>query len=468
MTDFIPPRPPVLPKKASLWQHFQYGLKSGIGMFLSGSYETVAVGRHPIPTLPRFAKRLLFTVRTPELVREVLVRRAEDFPKSALMDDMLRSLTGYSIFISNGEAWRRHRRLMDPAFEAARIRAVFPMMLDAVDACVKRIAAHVDGPQGSEPMAVDVEMTHYAADVIFHTIFSEPMDGESARRFFKAFAVFQEIAYAHGMLRLAKVPTQLLPDAWRARRAAKVIRKILEAPIRRRLEAVRAGRPTPQDDIMATLMTTVDPETGTGFDDGELLDQIAMLFLAGHETSATAIAWALYLLANCPHVQDRVHGEAAEVMGEERPRFEHMKRLTLTRDVFREGMRLYPPVAFLARDSVQHEQLMTRQVDPGSVIFVSPWLMQRHAKHWDHPDQFDPDRFETPNGEEGLKCAYLPFSMGPRVCVGAAFALQEATLLLAELARRFRFKPVPGHTPEPVARLTLRSANGVPLIIERR
>ncbi len=114
------------------------------------------------------------------------------------------------------------------------------------------------------------------------------------------------------------------------------------------------------------------------------------------------------------------------------------------------------------------EQLANKTAEPGSVVFVSPWLMHRHAQHWPQPDSFDPDRFETPAGEEGLRCAYLPFSMGPRVCAGAAFALQEATLLLAELVRRFRFVPVPGHTPIPVARLTLRSENGVPLIVERR
>ena len=468
MTEFVPPRPPVLPKKANLLQHLQHGLRSGIGMFLSGSYQDIGVGRHPIPTLPKGERRMLYTVRTPELIREVLVRRAGDFPKSALMDDMLRALTGYSIFVSNGEAWERHRRLMDPAFAGARIRAVFPMMLGAVDACVERIAAHADGPDGAKPMAMDVEMTHYAADVIFRTIFSEPMGAESARRFFKAFAVFQEIAYAHGMLKLAKVPTRFLPGAFRAKRAAKVIRQILEAPIKRRLDAARRGEPTPQDDIMASLMTTVDKKTGTRFGDDELLDQIAMLFLAGHETSATAMAWSLYLLANCPHVQERAHAEASEVFGGARPGFEHMKRLSLTLAVFREAMRLYPPVAFVARDSVKREQMMTRDVDPGSVIFVSPWLMHRHAQHWDNPDAFDPDRFDTPNGEEGLRCAYLPFSMGPRVCAGASFALQEATLLLAELVRRFRFSPAPGHVPVPVARLTLRSENGVPLIVERR
>ena len=464
---FVPPTPRRLPRKASFLQLFRYGLNSGIGLFLSTSYTATGVSRHQIPTWPALKLRDLFTVRAPELIREILVTRAKDFPKSMLMDDMLRALTGYSIFVSNGKAWERHRRLMDPAFEAARIRAVFPMMLGALDACIQRIEAHLDGPRGAESLAVDLEMTHYAADVIFRTIFSEPMGLEEARRFFKAFEVFQEIAYAHGMLKLARIPSMLLGKTRRAKRAAKVIREILAAPIRRRLEAVRRGEPTPQDDIMASLMGAATPEEG-GFTDEELLDQIAMLFLAGHETSATAMAWSLYLLANCPHVQERVHEETAAVIGPARPAFEHMKRLGLTRDVFREAMRLYPPVAFLARDAGRPEKMMKKHISAGSVIFVSSWLMHRHADHWERPDVFDPDRFETPSGEEGLRCAYLPFSMGPRVCAGATFALQEATLLLAGLAQRFRFLPVLGHTPEPVARLTLRSANGVPLIVERR
>ena len=467
MTEFVPPRPPLRPGQANFLQLLRFGLRSGIGLFLTTSYQARGVARHRIPTWPAFRLRNLFTVRAPELIREVLVGRPRDFPKSALMDGMLRTLTGHSIFVSNGKAWERHRRLMDPAFESARIKAVFPMMVGALDACVGRIEAHLDGPRAAQPIAIDVEMTHYAADVIFRTIFSEAMDGSSARRFFRAFAVFQEIAYAHGMLKLGRFPTYLLPDHWRAKWSARIIRQILEAPIRRRMAAIARGEPVPQDDIMASLVAAGRSDA-EGFSERELLDQIAMLFLAGHETSATAMAWSLYLLANCPHVQERAHAEAVEVLGEDRPSFKHMKRLGFVRDVFREAMRLYPPVAFVARDSSRPERMMQRDIEAGAVIFVSPWLMHRHEDFWDRPDAFDPARFESEKGQEGLRCAYLPFSMGPRVCAGASFALQEATLLLAELVRRFRVLPAPGHTPEPVARLTLRSANGLPLVMQRR
>jgi cytochrome P450 len=242
----------------------------------------------------------------------------------------------------------------------------------------------------------------------------------------------------------------------------------LNAPLQRRLRAVRDGHPAPRNDILSSLIEAHDAETGTGFSETELLDQICMIFLAGHETSATGMAWALYLLANCPHLQERVHQEAVAVFGDRKPEFGDMRKLAFTRDVFRETLRLYPPVAMVARDSTRTEHMGTREIPPGEVIFVPVWLLHRHKLLWQEPDAFDPDRFETENGKEGLRCAYLPFSMGPRVCPGASFALQESALVLSELVRRFRFLPVPGHTPEPVSRLTLRSGNGVQLIVEPR
>jgi cytochrome P450 len=215
-------------------------------------------------------------------------------------------------------------------------------------------------------------------------------------------------------------------------------------------------------------MTTPDPVSGTCFDAAELLDQVSMLFLAGHETSAASLAWTLYLMANCPHIQDRMRAEVDTVLGDRRPEFSDMKKLELTRDTFREGLRMYPPVAFVGRDSTRPEQMKNRKVPEGAVVFISAWLMHRHQVLWDRPDEFDPDRFATEAGRESTRCAYMPFSMGPRVCPGAAFALQEATLMLAELTRRFRLSPTPGQTPDPIARLTLRSSNGVPLIVQNR
>lgn len=467
MSLFVPPRPPVLPQKASLYQYVKIGLRSALSMFLEGSYDTLAVGRIKLPTLPKGEPRTLFIVRAVDLVREVLVKRAFEFPKSQLMGAMLRELLGDGIFVSNGAVWRRQRRMMDPAFAGARIKEVFPMMLEGVEAAADRFAEHLAAHPG-ETVRMDVETTHFTADVIFRTIFSEPISQKTAHDIFEAFEVFQDIGYAHGFLQLVRFPTGILPGAFRGKRAARRIRAHLKRLLDARVAAIRAGREVPKADILASLMEATDPETGTRFTETELLDQIAVMFLAGHETSASTLAWAVYMLAHCPHLQERVHAEATAVLGDRAPRFADMKKLEFTRDVVRETLRLYPPVAFVARDTSKAERLGARDVPAGSVVFVPLWLLHRNKNHWQAPDAFDPDRFGRPDSQEAIRCAYLPFSMGPRVCVGAAFAMQETTLYLAELARRFRFKPAPGHTPEPVSRLTLRSANGIPLVVETR
>lgn len=463
MSLFVPPRPADSSAGQSWLARRIAVLRSGLGAFQSGSYGK-GTGRYGFPTLPRFEKRWIYTVRDPELVREMLVKRAPEFPKADVMDAMLGALTGYSIFISNGEIWGRQRRLIDPALEQARVRDVFARMLEAADQSMARIEAAADTDR---PFAIDTEMSRFAADVIFRTIFSEPVAEPDATHVIEAFEVFQGVAYAHGMMGLTRWPSRLMPGWGKARKAARTIRAALNKPLAKRLADKAAGRPVPDNDILAALIDGVDPVTGTGFDGEELLDQIAMLFLAGHETSASALAWSLYLLAEAPEVQARCQAEADAVLGDESPAFEQMKRLALTRDVFREAMRLYPPVAFLARDCPAGGRLGRREVEPGSMVMASTWLTHR-GDQWAEPHAFDPDRFSCPAGRGATTSSYFPFSIGPRVCPGAAFALQESTLLLGMAMRRFSFSADAADAPQPVARLTLRSANGLRLKVRRR
>ena len=175
MSLFIAPRPPPLPKKGSLYQYLRIGLRSALSMFVEGSYGTLQVGHIRLPTLPFGKKRSLFILRAFDVLREVLVRRAADFPKSLLMGSMLNQLLGDGIFVSNGEVWRRQRRMMDPAFGAARIRGVFPMMRDAAVAAAGRLDERLAGPDAGKPVLMDVETTHFTADIIFRTIYSEPI-----------------------------------------------------------------------------------------------------------------------------------------------------------------------------------------------------------------------------------------------------------------------------------------------------
>lgn len=458
MSLFVPPKPAPLPEKPGLLKRARLIARSSLAVLQSGSYAAPGVGRMAVPSV-RGRRRWVYQVRDPACARDILVNRAGDFPKGELMGWMLRPLTGDSIFTTNGEVWRRQRRLVDPALEQARVRESFARMREAAETALQGLERSA-GRGGA--VRVDDAMTVFAADVIFRTIFSEPIAEAEAREAIAAFEAFQDLAYAHGMIGLSGLPGWLMPGTWARMRAGKRLRRVLKRPLDRRLARVAAGEPDLPTDILASLMASRDPETETGFSPDELLDQVSMLFLAGHETSASGLAWALYLLAEAPDVQSRARAEVKAVVGDGPIAFEHMKRLGLVRDVFREALRLYPPVTTVVRECARPEPMGRHQAQPGDPLFVAPWILHRLSSVWPNPDAFDPDRFDTPEGREAVRQAYLPFSLGPRVCPGAAFALQEATLMLALILGRFELtRDEAWPPPEPVAKLTLRSANGV-------
>ena len=232
------------------------------------------------------------------------------------------------------------------------------------------------------------------------------------------------------------------------------------------MASIAAG--TAPDDLATKIMTTADPETGERFTTPEMVDQVAIFFLAGHETSASALAWALYLLALYPGWQEKVAEEAAQAMGEGAPGFGDMGRLRVARDVFRETLRLYPPVPMMVREAARAERFRGRAVARGAQVVLSPWHLHRHERFWERPDAFDPARFDTANGRACLRAAYIPFSAGPRVCTGAGFAMIEGPLLLAMLVRAWRFEAVAERPAMPVAHLTVRGRDGIWLRISPR
>jgi cytochrome P450 len=222
------------------------------------------------------------------------------------------------------------------------------------------------------------------------------------------------------------------------------------------------------DDLATKIMTTTDPETGARFDTEEMVDQVAIFFLAGHETSASALAWALYLLALYPDWQERLATEARGAIDLEKPAFSSLSGLKLSKDVFRETLRLYPPVPMMVREAKCQEVLRDRKVAKGSQIVLSPWHLHRHERLWQRPDEFDPSRFETENGKQCLREAYIPFSAGQRVCPGAGFAMVEGPLILSMLVRAYRFELVAERPAMPVAHLTVRGRDGIWLRLSPR
>ena len=411
----------------------------------------------------------LYMVNEPSLVRQVLVADAAQFPKNELMGDALRPLLGDSIFTTNGAQWQRQRAMMEPAFAQARVHVAFPVMRAATEDMLKRLAALPDGAEHD----VEIEMTHVTADIIFRTIFSVPMEGPDAHRVFESFARYQALAPRLILPSVFGMRWLVFPwDVLRSRRAAGEIRTLLADLVRPRFEAHRGGCTQAHTDILEAFLQARDPVTGDAFGFEELVNQVAMLFLAGHETSASALTWALYLVAKSPDVQTRMHAEVMALESTTNPDkpvdASEMKSLELTWNVFRETLRLFPPVGFIARESAQTCPMRDKTVGKGASVVVSPWLIHRHRNLWEDPDAFNPDRYANDASRESLRNAYLPFSMGPRVCMGAAFALQEAVLILSSMARHYALEAVPGHVPQPVGRLTIRSENGVRLRLHRR
>ena len=393
----------------------------------------------------------------PALIKRVLQERPDDFPKSNRIREGLNPLLGNSVFVTNGEAWKRQRRIIDPAFEGGRLRDTYPAMLAAGQAAVARMAEGV--------VEVEAEMSHAAADVIFRTLFSIPIEHEIAAEVFTQFRDYQRTQPILNLAAFLPLPGWL-PRFHRGKTkaTARAIRGLITRLTESRAAEIAVG--TAPDDLATKIMTTADPVTGQRFATEEMVDQVAIFFLAGHETSASALAWALYLLAMDPGAQDRVAAEA-KGLGDT-PDFSAATRLKFCRDVFREVLRLYPPVPMMVRENACPEKMRDRDVAKGAQIVLSPWHLHRHERIWDRPDAFDPDRWQTDEGKACGREAFMPFSAGPRVCTGAGFAMVEGPLLLAMLVRAFRFTRIDGRDPVPVAHLTVRARDGIWLKVERR
>ncbi len=390
----------------------------------------------------------------PALIDLVLRERPADFPKSNRLREGLAPLLGQSVFVTNGAQWQAQRRIIDPAFEGGRLREVFPAIWAAANAMVARLS------RANVPLDIEPEASHAAADAIFRTMFSIPIEDATASAVFDAFRRHQRAAPIVNLAALLPLPRWIPRPHSRATRAtAREIRALITRLTEARAAEIAAG--TAPDDLATKIMTTPDPLTGRCFAPAEMVDQVAIFFLAGHETSASSLAWALWLLAACPDWQARVADEAAREIDPGAPDFAAIARLRLTRAVFREALRLYPPVPMMVRETTRPERLRDRDVAPGAQIVLSPWHLHRHERLWDDPDAFDPARFETDNGREGLRRAFIPFSAGPRVCPGAGFAMLEGPLMLAMVTRAFRLEVVEGRTPEPVAHLTVRARDGI-------
>ncbi|MCO4776075.1 MULTISPECIES: cytochrome P450 [Lentibacter] len=445
----LPPKPPARPDKVSLWRYVKLFRQDILSAQPAKLYRAwMAEFRTP------FFRS--FMVNDPKLVDLVLKERPDDFPKSSRVSEGLRPLLGESVFLTNGETWKRQRRIIDPAFEGGRLRDTFPAMWAASQACVARLEEGI--------VEIEEVTSHAAADVIFRTLFSIPIENEIAAEVFSEFRDYQRSQPIVNIAAFLPLP-RWMPRFFRrrTRETAKSIRSLIARLTQARADEIAAG--TAPDDLATKIMTTEDPETGERFTPEEMVDQVAIFFLAGHETSASALAWTLYLLALYPEWQERLAQESAALNDCD---FKVMSELKLSRDVFREALRLYPPVPMMVREAGCPQEFRGREVKTGSQIVLSPWHLHRHERIWARPDAFEPERWQTEEGRGCAREAYMPFSAGSRVCTGAGFAMVEGPLILSMLLKMFRFELVEGRVPQPVAHLTVRAKDGIWLKVSKR
>lgn len=449
---YTPPFPDPRSRRPNLFGRFRAFTRSWLNVFFANSYRMKS-GTFRIP-----GKRYFIVNDAPD-VRQVLSAGAQAYPKGPVLQRMLRLLLGDGIFISNGKTWKRQREMMEQALTLSHIKRVFPFMQSAVDLLLERLSVKTRQTDCN----ISEEMAFVTADIIFRTIFTKPLTAEESALIFRSFARYQK--------RVARLSPLFFigarPEWFRGLlgESANAIRGVIRENTRLRLDAYQDSGVDEYDDILNGMMLARD-DAGEAFDLEELTDQIAVLFLAGHETSATTLSWAFYILAQCPHLQTAIRDEVQAVTAGQAIEYAHIRKLKTAQEVFRETLRLYPPVGGFVREATCPLSVRDKQIAPGDAVVVLPWLLHRREDQWPDTHEFHPQRFSDAGQQDTIRNYYYPFSAGERVCIGAGFASQEAILILARVVSAFHLSPVAGCEPQPVGHITIKPDQNIRLTLQ--
>ena len=396
-------------------------------------------------------------VNHPDLIRPVVTQDYRHFSKSTIHYRMLRQLMGNGLVTNDGPDWVRQRRLIQPAFASRRL-ARFD---GAINALTSSLAARWERQDAAEPVRIDREMSALTLDIVGATLFGRDIK-EHAR---EMAGILDVVNLSSNDLRSFLTLYPWIPTAYN--RKWKRAMKRLDAIVYGLMEG-RGADGNGSDDLLGRLFAARDEETGEGMDDRQIRDEAVTLILAGHETSAMALTWTLYLLATHPEIEERlVEHLEAELHGAPAGT-EDLSRLTYLKQVVQEAMRLYPPVWGYVRRAEAETELGDYVLPARTWVGVVTWALHRHPDFWPDPERFDPDRFAPERAEERDFFAYLPFAAGPRTCIGAGMAMLEIQLILAQLVPRFRMRVVPDHPIETEAVVTLKPRHGIPVTLSRR
>jgi cytochrome P450 len=449
--SFRPAIPVRRTRPASLPEFLWIAWRDPLGMW----------GERHFDDLLLFGKSALgaaITVSDPVGVRHVLLDNAKNYDKGRLQRAVLGPLLAEGLLMAEGDDWKRARKLLAPLFTPARLVKTAGQMAAV---CQRRVDNWLNAGS-SRVLDIDREMTGLTFDIISATLFSDRLGGE-ARQFETALNSFLDITARVDPLDVLDAP-KWIPRLGRIVGSAPGVffeRRVAELVAERR--ALIEGGETPPDDLMTALLGASD-ETG-GLSETEVAANILTFILAGHETTARALGWTLYLLSREPAVMARAQAEA-DGFDVADPAW--ADKLPWTRAVIDETMRLFPPAPTMTRRAKEADVICGIPIPAGTAVLISPWVIQRHRKLWDDPDAFKPERFLPGARDEIDRFAYIPFSQGPRICIGASFAIQEAVIALATIMRSVSVESLTPHEPLPTHRITLRAKGGIRLRIRAR
>jgi cytochrome P450 len=400
-------------------------------------------------------------VSDPASIRHVLMENSHNYHKDWLQRRVLSAGLNNGLLTAEGQQWKTQRRALAPLFARRTILSLTASMIEAAAGLVERLNAREDQIED-----IAVQVTRVTLEVLERTMFSDGLGRNTEdiriamKHYFEAIGKldpFDVLGLPAALPRLSR---------WRVRPMLKLFESAIDnivATRRRRMTDDPGGVPR---DILTLLLEARDPETGEALSEAEVRANILTFIAAGHETTANCITWTLYLLSQSPEWRSRVQAEADQELDGD---FDGLSdRLVETRAVIDEANRLYPPIAAISRAALGPDELAGEPIRRGTMVVIAPYVLHRHRALWNDPDCFDPGRF-LPGARERIdRFAYLPFGVGPRTCIGATLAMQEASIVVATVMREFTLELAPGHEVWPMHRVTVRPDGGLPMIIRRR
>ncbi|HXP66817.1 MAG TPA: cytochrome P450 [Steroidobacteraceae bacterium] len=445
------PTPPR--RRLSFFQFVQALRKSAIESFAQDAYESDILEQ-------KMFRRSLFVVNEPGAIKRVLIDNAANYQKTEITRRILEPGLGKGLITSEGETWRAHRRIMQPAFDIRSIAAYVPVMTTAAEELLEQW----DKVPAGTAVDVATSMMEVTLNIISRTMFSN--DSDDIVAIMERSAGRYQVEMRPNIMDMLGCPKWLagLPRRKVPARTLGEFDRVVDRLIK---ERTRDPESYPKD-LLARLVGARDEQTGAGMSAQEVRDHVITIFLAGHETTAMALTWTWFLLSQHSDVESKLHAEIDSVLAGRAPTHEDLSKLVYTRMVIDESMRIYPPVHTIARQAIGDDVLAGIRIPKNSTVMISPWLLHRHLKLWDNPSVFDPERFSPERSSGRARFSYLPFGGGKRICIGAAFSLTEATVLLAALAQRYRLALAPGHRVEPQGLITLRARYGMKMLLHPR